>query len=321
MVTRDPAEQSRNIKSPGIRRKINGTMVGTKDFYEIYPFVPHFMTLDRHKLHYLDLGKGSPVVMVHGNPTWSFYFRRLARDLSVNHRVIVPDHMGCGLSDKPSTRDYDYTLASRVRDLDRLIQSLDLGKKITLVVHDWGGMIGCAWALRHLDRIDRIIITNTSGFHLPGAKRFPLRLWLIKYLPWFAIPGIQGLNLFARAALYMAPKQSLSTTVRQGLTAPYNSWKNRIATLKFVQDIPLSPRDKSYELVNWVDTHLEGLKTVPMMILWGRHDFVFDLSFLDEWNKRFPHAQTHIFEDAGHYLFEDKPDETSNLIKKFIEEY
>ncbi len=317
----NPGIKGQGVKSQGIRRTINGVTVDTSGFKEIYPFTSHFIPLDNHKLHYLDLGRGRPVVMVHGNPTWSFYFRRLARDLSMHHRVIVPDHMGCGLSDKPSIRDYDYTLESRVRDLDRLIQSLDLKEKITLVVHDWGGMIGCAWALENLDRIDRIIITNTAGFHLPAAKRFPLRLWLIRYLTWFAIPAVLGLNLFSRSALYMAPRRPLSKTVRHGLTAPYNSWKNRIATLRFVQDIPLSPGDRSYDLVNRVDTHLEDLKTIPMMILWGRHDFVFDLTFLDEWTRRFPHAQTHVFEDAGHYLFEDKPAETSKLIKKFMEEH
>jgi haloalkane dehalogenase len=301
-----------------VKRKINGVTLDTDEFKELYPFIPNFITLDGHKLHYLDQGKGNPVVMVHGNPTWSFYFRNIVRDLSRNHRIIVPDHIGCGLSDKPSKKDYNYTLASRVKDLDSLIKSLDLNQKITLIVHDWGGMIGCAWALENLDRIERIIITNTSGFHLPSAKRFPLRLWLIKYLTWFAVPAVLGLNLFSRAALHMAPVKPLSPKIKKGLTAPYNSWKNRIATLKFVQDIPLSPEDQSHELVTWVDTRLDRLKAVPIMILWGSHDFVFDLSFFDEWKRRFPHAETHVFEDAGHYLFEDKPAETSNIINKFM---
>ena len=146
--------------------------------------------------------------MVHGNPTWSFYFRRLVTDLSLNHRVIVPDHMGCGLSDKPCAKKYSYTLESRVKDLDCLIKTLDLKEKITFIVHDWGGMIAMAWALDHVDRIEKIVITNTSGFHLPKEKSFPLRLWLIKYLTWFGIPAVLGLNIFSRAALYMAPKKT-----------------------------------------------------------------------------------------------------------------
>ncbi|MDY0376689.1 MAG: alpha/beta fold hydrolase [Desulfobacterium sp.] len=320
MVNSPLTTRNRDALGRGIKRKINGVTLDTEEFKELYPFTPNFITLNSHKLHYLDKGKGSPVVMVHGNPTWSFYFRTLVRDLSRSHRVIVPDHIGCGLSDKPSEKEYDYTLESRVRDLDSLIKSLELDRKITLVVHDWGGMIGCAWALKNLDRIERIVVTNTSGFHLPLAKRFPLRLWLIKYLTWFAVPAVLGLNLFSRAALYMAPVKSLSPKVKKGLTAPYNSWKNRITTLKFVQDIPLSPKDQSHDLVTWVDSNLDRLKTIPIMILWGRHDFVFDLSFYDEWKRRFPNAQTHVFNDAGHYLFEDKPVETSNLIGQFLKD-
>ncbi len=301
-----------------VTRTINNRETTTKDFDHLYPFDPNFLTINGHDLHYLDEGKGNPVVMVHGNPTWSFYFRRLVKDLSSDHRVIVPDHIGCGLSDKPSAKNYPYTLEQRVNDLDTLIKSLDLQEKITLIVHDWGGMIGSAWALDNLDRIDKIVVTNTAGFHLPKAKRFPLRLWLIKYLRLFGVPAVLGLNVFSRAALYMAPRKPLSRDVKKGLTAPYNSWKNRIATLRFVQDIPLCPEDVSYDLVNRVDTRLNRLGNRPMMILWGKHDFVFDIPFLDEWKRRFPKARLHLFEDAGHYLFEDKPDETSDLIREFL---
>ena len=116
----------------------------------------------------------------------------------------------------------------------------------------------------------------------------------------------------------MAPRKPLSRDVKKGLTAPYNSWKNRIATLEFVRDIPLFPADKSYHLARKVDKRLHSLSILPMLILWGKHDFVFDLTFLSEWKQRFPGAEVHLFEDAGHYLFEDKPDETSSLIRDFL---
>src|SRR5436305_2156201 len=126
------------------------------------------------RLHYLDEGDGEPVVMVHGNPTWSFYYRHLVEALSPSHRVIVPDHIGCGLSDKPDDSRYAYTLASRVDDLEALLEHLGIVKDITLVVHDWGGMIGMVYATRHPKRIRRLVVLNTAGFHLPQAKRFPL---------------------------------------------------------------------------------------------------------------------------------------------------
>ncbi|HKK91464.1 MAG TPA: alpha/beta fold hydrolase [Desulfobacteraceae bacterium] len=299
-------------------RLINKKITSTRGFDHLYNFTSRYALINGHTLHYLDQGEGKPVLMVHGNPTWSFYFRNLVTQLSGQYRTIAPDHMGCGFSDKPDTNRYDYTLASRVKDLEALVEHLNLTEKITLVVHDWGGMIGLAFALAHLDRIEKIIITNTSGFLLPRNKRFPLRLGLIKYLKPLAVPAVLGLNLFSRCALFMAASTKLGTDVKTGLTAPYNSWKNRIATLKFVEDIPLGPKDPSYSLVKGVDDNLSKLAGIPMLILWGKQDFVFDEAFLDEWKARFPHARVHLFEDAGHYLFEDKPRKTAELIEKFL---
>lgn len=302
-----------------VTRIINTKATSTRGFEHLYPFESRFAGINGHNLHYLDQGSGRPVLMIHGNPTWSFYFRHLVQDLSRDHRVLVPDHIGCGLSDKPGISDYPYTLESRVKDLDLLIKGLNLQDPVSLVVHDWGGMIGMAWALENPDRIDRLVITNTSGFLLPKGKRFPLRLWLIKYLTAFAVPAVLGLNIFSRAALVMAPRHRLANDVRKGLTAPYNSWQNRVATLRFVQDIPLTSADTSYALAKSVDERLRSLAAKPMQILWGKHDFVFDITFYNEWKRRFPKAEHHLFDDAGHYLFEDKPMETAALIRRFFE--
>ncbi len=301
-----------------IKRTINDKEISTEKFKNLYPFTLHSLKINSHRLCYIDEGKGMPVLMIHGNPTWSFYFRKLVNDLSPQYRTIVPDHIGCGFSDKPGADKYDYTLKTRVNDLDFFVKSLDLKAKLTLIVHDWGGMIGCAWAVKNLDKIEKIVITNTAGFLLPSDKKFPLRLWLIKYLSLFAIPAVLGLNLFSQSAVFMASETNLEKKIKKGLTAPYNSWKNRIATLKFVQDIPISPKDSSYELVHCVDKNLYKLKDIPMLILWGKKDFVFDISFFNEWKKRFPHAQMHMFKNAGHYLFEDEPNNTSRLIRNFL---
>ncbi|WP_300463855.1 alpha/beta fold hydrolase [Desulfobacula sp.] len=301
-----------------VEKQINGTRTSTRAFEALYPFDSNFISLNGHELHYIDQGKGAPVLMVHGNPTWSFYFRHLIGHLSKEFRTIVPDHIGCGFSDKPDGKSYNYTLESRVKDLDTLIRQLNIHEKISLVLHDWGGMIGLAWAVDHLDRIDKIVITNTAGFFLPKEKRFPFLLWLIKYIRIFAVPAVLGLNVFAKGALYLGSHTRLSKTVKKGLVEPYNSWKNRIATLRFVQDIPLSKTDESYAIVDHVDQQLKHLKEADLMFLWGARDFVFDLTFLNEFKTRFPRAVTHVFHDAGHYLFEDKPEETTHLIKAFL---
>src|SRR5210317_837044 len=143
---------------------------------DLYPFENHFLELNGLQYHYLDEGQGEPVVMVHGNPSWSFYYRDLAKALRDRYRVIVPDHIGCGLSEKPGDGGYSYTLKQRVDDLESLLEHLDIDERITLVLHDWGGMIGMAYASRYPERIARLVILNTAAFHLPAGKHLPLAL-------------------------------------------------------------------------------------------------------------------------------------------------
>lgn len=295
----------------------------TMDVSEIrhlYPFESHFLNLRGLKYHYIDEGKGEPLVMVHGNPTWSFYYRHLIKEFSDNYRTIAVDHIGCGLSDKPGMDRYDYRLKSRVDDLEALIDHLDLKQKITLIVHDWGGMIGLCYTLRHPEKIGRIVISNTSGFFPPG-KGIPIRLWIMRYLTPFAKIGTLGFNLFSWAALYMAPRKPLPPDVKKGLTAPYNNWNNRIATYRFVQDIPLKPGDASYDLVKSVDDNLHTLKSIPMTIVWGKHDFIFTMEYFNEWKRRFPEVHARLFPSAGHYLLEDEPERISDHIRSFLEKH
>lgn len=294
------------------------TDIDISRFRHLYPFRSHYLDLKGLSYHYLDEGSGKPIVMLHGNPTWSFYFRELIKGLSSRYRTIAPDHIGCGLSEKPGMDRYDYRLKSRVDDLAALIDHLGLSRDITLVLHDWGGAIGMAYALRHPDRIARLILMNTAAFLPPKAKGLPLRLRIVRNFQPFATLAVQGLNLFAVAALYMAPHKRLSADIRAGLLAPYNSWRNRIATLKFVQDIPVHNQDPSYDLIRHMDDNLGRLSHLPKLILWGEHDFVFDRDYLRAWQSRFPDAEVHSFPDAGHYVMEDQPRRILKLINEFL---
>src|SRR4051812_28124398 len=164
-----------------------------------YPFAPRSFTRGNLRLSYLDEGAGDPVVMLHGNPTWSFYYRNLVLVLRDQYRCVVPDHIGCGLSDKPPETLYDYSLKSRVDDLEALLDHLGLRENLTLVLHDWGGMIGMAFAARHPERIKRLIVSNTGAFPLPKSKRLPWSLWLgrnTRLGAWFILKR----NAFCRAA-------------------------------------------------------------------------------------------------------------------------
>lgn len=284
---------------------------------DLYPFAGRFLDLGGVRLHYLDEGAGEPVVMLHGNPTWSFYYRNLVLALRGSHRCIVPDHVGCGLSDKPGDAEYEYTLERRVRDLEALLDRLRPEGSLTLVLHDWGGMIGMAYAHRHPDRVGRFVILNTAAFHLPPAKSLPWSLWLCGKTPLGPLL-VRGLNVFCLGAAEACCVRRTPRRVRRSYLAPYDSWANRVAVLRFVQDIPLTPADRSYRLVGEVQDGLHRFRGVPMLICWGEKDFVFDRHFLDEWVRRFPEAEVHRFPDAGHYVLEDAGEKLIPLVRQFL---
>jgi haloalkane dehalogenase len=288
-------------------------------FRALYPFESHWLDRDGLRLHYLDEGSGEPIVMVHGNPTWSFYYRELVKEFRTTHRVIAPDHIGCGLSDKPNDSRYEYTLERRVRDLETLLDALKLSENLTLIGHDWGGMIVAATALRRLERVTAIVFLNTAGFLLPPGQRLPWQLWLLRKFPVLPTLLLRGFNAFAVGATYLATAKGLPRELRRAYRAPYNSWRNRIATLRFVQDIPLRPSDRSYALARWVDDQLERLREVPVFIGWGARDFVFDERFLAEWRRRLPDAEVHRCADAGHYVLEDAGPELIPRLREFID--
>ena len=282
-----------------------------------YPFESRFFRREGISQHYLDEGEGPPVVMVHGNPTWSFYYRNLVSALRDRHRVIVPDHVGCGLSDKPGDDRYAYTLSSRVNDLEALLEHAGVTEDVTLVVHDWGGMIGTAWAVRHPERIRRLVFLNTAPFHLPKGKRLPPTLMLCR--TFIGAPLVRGLNLFCLGALRECVKQRVLTREeRHSYLAPYDSWSHRIAVHRFIQDIPLKIGDPAYNIVSEVESGLDRFRDTPTLLLWGMKDFVFDHEFLAEFERRMPHARVHRFEGAGHYVLEDAFDEILPLVEDFL---
>jgi pimeloyl-ACP methyl ester carboxylesterase len=281
------------------------------------PFAPHFLDLAGLRYHYIDEGGGDPVVMVHGNPTWSFYFRALIEALRGEDRVIAPDHIGCGLSDKPGDERYSYRLKRRVDDLEALLEHLGVRERITLVLHDWGGMIGMAYASRYPERIARIVVMNTAAFRMPAGKKLPWQLWLIRNT--FLGPLlVRGLNLFSEGLVRWCVTRRLTPWERAGYLAPYRTWRDRIGVLRFIQDIPLTPADPSYELVKSVEEGLPRFRDVPMLICWGGRDFIFDADFLAGWQERFPRAEVHRFERAHHLVLEDEGPRIVSLVQDFL---
>lgn len=278
---------------------------------ELYPFHTAQLALPGAVMSYVDEGAGPPALLVHGNPTWSFYYRRLIAALSPRQRVIAPDHIGCGLSEKPQR--YPYRLATHIENLGRLVDQLEL-KQVDLVVHDWGGAIGLGWAVRHPERVRRIVVLNTAAFLSP---RIPLRIAVCRY-PVFGDLAVRGLNAFAGAATLMAVERPMTPAVRQGFLLPYGSWADRVAIQRFVRDIPMSPRHPSWAAVDAIDRELPVLRDKPMLILWGGKDWCFSDHFLEGWLQRCPAAEVVRFDQAGHYVLEDAHEEIVPRVARFF---
>lgn len=265
-----------------------------------------------HRLHYLDEGSGETLLMVHGNPTWSFYWRTLVHGLSSDYRCVVPDHVGCGLSDKP--KEFRARLIDHIDNLVELIDHLDL-QDITLVVHDWGGAIGFGAALKRPERFKRLVVFNTAVFIMP----VPLSIRLSR-MPLIGEPAVLGINAFLRIGMFRAlvDRSRYKGGVAEGYRAPYNSWENRRAMLKFIRDIPLEDGHPTRETIQWLDDNVASLSHLPTTFIWGMQDFVFTGAFLDNWLGRFPEAEVHKLEDAGHFVVEDGHERIVPIVRDFL---
>jgi len=265
-------------------------------------------------MHFLDEGPPeAPVLLcLHGNPTWSFYWRAIIKAFSPRFRVIVPDHIGCGLSDKPQA--WPYRLEGHIENLTRLVEHLDLNE-VNLLLHDWGGAIGMGLATQQPKRFRAFLLSNTAAFL---SKRIPASIASVK-LPLFGALSVRGLNAFARAATFRAVSKPLSPVAKAGLLWPYHSWRSRIATLRFVEDIPLSPKHPSHDTLAKIDAGLVKLREKRMIFCWGEDDFCFTLHFLEEWRRRFPQAEVHSWPGVGHYVMEDAPQKMIEATESLLE--
>jgi len=284
-----------------------------------YPFTPHRLDVGGGQISYLDEGpKNAPaMLLLHGNPTWSFYYRKLVLALKDKYRVIAPDHIGCGLSDKP--QDYDYTLANHIGNLEKLMEHLNPGP-VSLAVHDWGGAIGFGWAVKRPADVRSLTIFNTAAFR---SMKIPFRIRICR-IPLFGDLVVRGLNGFLGSAVMTGMGtekiQRFTPEVTRGYMGPYDSWENRIAIHRFVQDIPLSDRDRSYPKLMEIEMGLEAFKNkTPCQIIWGMKDFCFTGHFLERWQAFLPQAQIHRFEDAGHFVVEDAYEDIIPLMRSMLE--
>lgn len=292
----------------------------------LYPYRGSELRLAGHRYHYLDSDREYPdsvaagdtsrpvILCVHGNPTWSFYWREILRRFHTTHRVIAVDHLGCGFSDKPPRTQADYTLAGHRERLLMLIDQLDL-RQITLLAHDWGGAIGLSAAARRVDRMAGVVLLNTAAFPPPYV---PWRIAACR-IPWLGTCAVRGLNLFARAAVSMAmSKTRMTQEVAAGLLAPYGNWHDRVAIDAFVRDIPFSRRHPTYAELERLEADLSLLASLPQLLVWGMRDWCFRPECLERLLVHWPTATVVRLADVGHYVMEDDPETALSAIASFL---
>jgi cis-3-alkyl-4-acyloxetan-2-one decarboxylase len=294
-----------------------------------YPFESHYLPLDgtsihqpKVRMHYVDERPASKstnsktqstILCVHGNPTWSFYYRSIVTAFRSQCRIVAVDHVGCGLSDKPQS--YHYCLAQHTTNLVQLIDALDL-RNVTLVVHDWGGAVGLGAAVQRVDRLKNLVVLNTAAFPPPYIPR---RIALCR-LPIIGTWAMRSLNAFARAAIIMAIDRlpRLSETAREGLLAPYDSYANRVAIDRFVHDIPMSPSHPTWSVLEQLERDLPKLGDLPIQMVWGMRDWCFVPKCMERLQQAWPNARRLELSDVGHYVMEEASKEVIDVMRTMV---
>ncbi len=299
---------------------------------ELYPFKSQWLALPEGNLHYLDEGpriesgattdseEGDPdpaapvLLFVHGNPTWSFHWRRLIEGLRGTCRCVAIDHLGCGLSDKPNQA---YRLADRIEHLGALIDHLDLDQ-ITLVAQDWGGAIGLGAMLDRQEKLGRVLLYNTGAF---PPWFVPHRINVCK-TPFLGKLALQGLNLFSRTAIRMTIDRTpkLDRAVADAYLAPYSSWENRKAVYEFVADIPRSSKHPTWQTLASIESRLPQIANKPIRLVWGMKDWCFTPACLEKFIAYWPNAEVLKLHDVGHWVVEDAPTESLQQLKSLLGE-
>ena len=285
------------------------------DFGGTFPYEPRFVDAGDIRLHYVDEGPpdAAPVLFVHGNPTWSYLWRRQIAELSSRgHRCVAFDHMGFGRSDKPPQLSA-YSLERHIENAIALIDALDLSD-VTLVGHDWGGPIGLGALLERRDRLRALVLMNTWAWELPS--------FLPPFLREFRTEGLGeilalGGNLFVESIPGGMRRRDADPLMMEAYRAPFPDYWSRAGTLAFQREIPLTERDRSAPLMASIHERLPDL-SLPVLLVWGMRDPVFQPVFLEQWCELFPAAETVELDDASHFVVEDSPDAVTDAIEGFL---
>ena len=291
--------------------------IRAETFEGSFNFAPHYHHVNGFEMHFVDEGRGEPIVLVHGDPTWGYLYRTFIPILSQHRRCIVPDHMGMGKSGIPRN-PYPYRLRHHVANLEALLLHLDL-HQMTLVLHDLGGPVGLGFATRHPDRIKRLVLMNTWAFAPCPGGPLPRLLELIR--------SERGERFVLEKNGYLEPAlvgtthrpENLTKTVLDAYRAPFPTPESRLALLCWSRDIPVHETDPSYLEMKRIEEALVRFIGTPILLVWGMRDPVLPESVLRTWQRIYPQATAAEIEDASHFLQEDAPQRIMLCIAEFLE--
>lgn len=284
----------------------------------LYPFKGNYKRVNGRRIHYLDEGAGEPIVLLHGNPTWSFLYRNFIPKLAKAYRVIAPDYVGFGLSEKPADESA-YSLRNHTAILTSLLDGLGL-RNVTLVMQDWGGPIGLGYALARRSNVRALVIMNTWAF--TDASRFHRSVypWRLLHAPIFGQLLLKRRNLMVEANLTMGVFHSerISGAVLEAYRFPFPDYDSRTGILAFPRSIPLKPGDAAYDELARISLGLRNLD-IPAKIIWGEQDIVFPVEFAYRFQAALPQAdEPYVIHEARHFLQEDAPEEITEQILAFL---
>jgi haloalkane dehalogenase len=276
----------------------------------LYPFESRYQKVREGRLHYLDEGDGPPVVLIHGAPAWSFLYRDLILRLRTTHRCIAPDLMGFGLSDKPE--HFSYHPRDHARHLELFLEGLSV-RDVTLVVHDWGGPIGLAWALDHPERVRRLVVLNTWLWPVRGTLRGELTGRLFASSPWRVME--RRLSFSARVFLpaVFGDRKRLDPAAHRHYREPFAraEWRR--------------PNEVLWREILGASDWLEGLWArraalmgKPALVVWGLRDRAFTPRDLARWEEALLDAQVVRLPTVGHFVPEEAPEELGRALEAFL---
>ena len=269
---------------------------------------PHYAEVDGLRIHYVDEGKGAPIVCFHGEPTWSYLYRKMIWPLvSGGHRVICPDFAGFGRSDKPTDRDW-YTYDRHVGVMTKLLEMIDV-RDATIVVQDWGGPIGLRWAVENSDRVERLVIMNTGLF--AGQVNEAFMAWRN-----FAErnPDLPVGRIIDSATATEVPEEVL-----RAYEAPWPNAESKAGAAQFPLLVPTSPDAPGVAEMDSVRERL-GAWEKPALVCFSDSDPIFTPKAGQRFVDLIPGAgELRVIEGAAHFLQEDKGEEIAVEINRFLD--